>query len=160
MTTSTYRSHRGTSARSRRPMPPPPRSSWWPVPPPHGRRPYIPTTAAAFICTTPSHVERPRPLPPTGRCTDQWSPRTPTPLHGVAGAGRVPSTIGGRAPTGLHKSTHHEGKEEGGEEEDDDLIFGENLLPYLYVSSTIYGKFNANTLRELLVTYISDSIPY
>jgi hypothetical protein len=50
-------------------------------------------------------LERPRPL----TLTDRWSPWTSTPLHGVVGAGCVPSTVGGRALIRLHRSMglHH-----------------------------------------------------
>jgi hypothetical protein len=65
----------------------------------------------------------PRPLPQTGWRTGRWSPQTSMPLHGVAGAGHVPSMVGGRSPTELSRSTglHHRAiREEGGEEEDDE----------------------------------------
>jgi hypothetical protein len=78
------------------------------------------TTAALYSplhhhsnhCLRPCHTtvcwRGPRPLPLTSRLTGRWSPWTPTPLHGVIGGDRVPSTIG-VAPTGLHwpKGSHH-----------------------------------------------------
>jgi hypothetical protein len=45
----------------------------------------------------------PRPLPSTDWHTDRWNPRTPTPLHGVVGAGRVTSTVENHVPTGLQR---------------------------------------------------------
>jgi hypothetical protein len=50
-------------------------------------------------------LEWPRPLPLTGRLTDRRNHRTPMPLRGVIGVGRVPSTVGGCAPTRLHLRT-------------------------------------------------------
>jgi hypothetical protein len=77
----------------------------------HHRRP-VPTSAPPQPLGTPSPrvLERPRPLQLAGRHTGRWSPQTPTPHHGVVRSGRVPSTVGGVAPTGLHRRTgyrHH-----------------------------------------------------
>jgi hypothetical protein len=79
----------------------------------HGRhggrcnhRPHSPLHHHNNRCLRPCHTavcwRGPRPLPLTDRLTVGWSPRTPTPLHGVAGGGRVPSTVG-VAPTELHQ---------------------------------------------------------
>jgi hypothetical protein len=76
------------------------------------------------LCHTAVCWSDPRPLPPTGWRTDRWSPQTLTPLHGVAGASRAPSTVGGHAPTRLHRSTSLCQRVMGGgggeEEEEDD----------------------------------------
>jgi hypothetical protein len=44
----------------------------------------------------------PRPLPPIGRCTGQWIPRTMMPHHEVVTASRVLSMVGAHALTRLH----------------------------------------------------------
>jgi hypothetical protein len=65
---------------------------------------YSPLHHHSNHCLRPRHTtvcwRGPRPLPLTGRLTGRWSPRTPTPLHGVIGG--VPSTVG-VAPIGLHR---------------------------------------------------------
>jgi hypothetical protein len=53
----------------------------------------------------PSCWRGPRPLPLTSRLIGRWSPWTPMPLHGVIEADHVLSTVGGLAPSGLHRRT-------------------------------------------------------
>jgi hypothetical protein len=73
-----------------------------------GRRHCHPVPASAPP-QPPSATPRPHVMewPPIGRRVSRWNLQTLTPLHGVDGAGRVPSTVGGLATTGLHQRTDH-----------------------------------------------------